>query len=61
MPLLALLFVPIVAALLVALLPAKARTRAATLAGLSTIVGLFSLARHFPRVRAGEPLIERTA
>ncbi len=59
MPLLALLLAPLIAAVLATLLPTQARTRAVALAGLSTLAGLIGVARLFPRVQHGEPLVER--
>ncbi len=59
MPLLALLLVPLVAGTISAVLPVTARTRAAVLAGLSTLVGLVSLVYAFPHVRHGELQVQR--
>src|SRR3954465_3169536 len=61
MHLLLLLIAPLACAAIIALLSAQARTRAAVLAGLTTVGGLLVLARDFPAVRQGESLVERIA
>src|SRR5690349_11609279 len=43
------------------LLPARARTRAAVLAGLATVLGLIGVALRFPSVQDGARSVERLA
>ncbi|MCY1022293.1 monovalent cation/H+ antiporter subunit A [Pyxidicoccus sp. MSG2] len=59
MPLLALLVMPAVSGAIAALLPTRARNRAAGLAGLTALLGLVGVALHFPKVRGGGQLVER--
>ena len=55
------LVAPFVCAVVTALLPAKARTRAAAIAGVTTLALLVYLASFFPAVRDGGHLVERIA
>ncbi len=52
---------PLVAALVAAALPTRARNRAAGLAGLAALVTLLGVTVLFPEVRAGGVLVERMA
>ena len=61
MPLLALLVIPGISSVIAALLPTRARNRAAGLAGLTALVGLVGVGLHFPSVRGGGQLVERIA
>jgi multicomponent K+:H+ antiporter subunit A len=61
MPLLALLALPFAGGLLTAMLPARARNRAASLSGFVALLGLVGVALRFPEVAAGGVLVERLA
>ncbi|HXU07136.1 MAG TPA: monovalent cation/H+ antiporter subunit A [Polyangia bacterium] len=61
MPLAAVLLLFAIAALVVALLPARARTGVAALAGASALAGLIALAIRFPEVRDGGVAVQRIA
>jgi multicomponent K+:H+ antiporter subunit A len=59
MPLVALLVIPVIAGAIAALLPTRARNRAAGLAGLTALVGLVGVALYFPEVQGGGLRVER--
>lgn len=59
MPLLVLLSLPVVSGVIAALLPTRARNRAAALAGLTALAGLVGVALYFPRVQGGGLWVER--
>ncbi len=57
----ALLVVPMIAALVAGLLPTAARNRAAALAGLTAVAGLIGVALRFPGAGGGRLVIDRFA
>lgn len=61
MPLAYLVLLPFLGSVIAALLPANARNRESTLAGLIALAGAVQVAMLFPRVAAGEVIRERIA
>jgi multicomponent K+:H+ antiporter subunit A len=59
MRLAALPLLPMIAAVVAALLPASARNRAAVLAGFTALAGLVGVTLRFPSVRSGGVVVER--
>jgi multicomponent K+:H+ antiporter subunit A len=59
MRLAALPLLPMVSAVVAALLPARGRNRAAVLAGLTALMGLLGVLLRFPSVRGGGVVVER--
>jgi multicomponent K+:H+ antiporter subunit A len=61
MPLVALPLIPLIAAVVAALLPTEARNRAAGLAGVAALVGLVDVLVRFAGVRDGGVVVERVS